>query len=76
LLHEAIAQLPPQRKQVYTLCKLEGKSNEEAGRELGISTATIRNQIVKANKAVKQYFLLNHDIAIVLITAHMLKHLK
>jgi len=76
LLHKAIAHLPPQRKQVYMLCKLEGKSYEEVSSELGISTSTIRNQIVKANKAVKQYFVLNQDIAIILITSHILTHLK
>ncbi|MHB8205905.1 RNA polymerase sigma factor [Mucilaginibacter sp.] len=76
LLHKAIAHLPPQRKQVYMLCKLEGKSYEEVSNELGISTSTVRNQIVKANKAVKQYFVLNQDIAIILITSHILRHLK
>jgi RNA polymerase sigma-70 factor (family 1) len=76
LLDKAIAHLPPLRKQVYTLCKLEGKSYEEASSELGISTSTIRNQIVKANKAVKQYFVVNQDIVVMLITAQVLRHLK
>jgi len=76
LLNKAIENLPPQRKQVYMLCKLEGKTYEEVSNELGISTSTIRNQIVKANKAVRQYFISNQDIAIIVITAHMLRHLK
>jgi len=76
LLNKAIENLPPQRKQVYMLCKLEGKTYEEVSNELGISTSTIRNQIVKANKAVRQYFISNQDIAIIVITAHLLRHLK
>jgi RNA polymerase sigma-70 factor (ECF subfamily) len=37
LLKKAITNLSPQRKQVFTLCKLEGKSYEEVSKELGIS---------------------------------------
>lgn len=56
ILSDAIAQLPPQRKMVYTLCKIEGKSYEEVGKILGISTSTISDHIVKATKSetVKQ----------------------
>lgn len=76
LLHKAIESLSPQRREVYSLCKLEGKSYEEVSKELGISTSTIRDHIVKANKAVKTYFYLNQDIAVVFITAELLKHFK
>jgi RNA polymerase sigma factor (sigma-70 family) len=67
LLMQAIEHLPPQRKLVFKLCKFEGKSYQEAGELLGISTATIRNQIVAANKSVKEFFLLNNDLAVILI---------
>lgn len=76
LLKKAIENLSPQRKQIYTLCKLEGKSYEEVSSELGISTSTVRDHIVKANKAVKTYFYLNQDIAVILLTTQLLKHLK
>jgi len=75
LLKKAIAHLPPQRKHIYTLCKLEGKSYEEVSTELGISVSTISDHIVKANKAVKKYFILNQDMAIILIASQLLKHL-
>jgi RNA polymerase sigma-70 factor (family 1) len=76
LLKKAIENLSPQRKQIYTLCKLEGKSYEEVSKELSISTSTIRDHIVKANKAVRQYFYSNQDLAVMIITAHFLNHLK
>ncbi|WP_179414598.1 RNA polymerase sigma factor [Mucilaginibacter sp. E4BP6] len=76
LLRSAIESLSPQRKQVYTLCKLEGKSYEEAGHELGVSPSTIRDHIVKGNKAVKRYLDLNRDIAVLFITIQLLDHLK
>ncbi|SDF45589.1 RNA polymerase sigma-70 factor, ECF subfamily [Mucilaginibacter pineti] len=75
LLMRAIEHLPAQRKQVFKLCKFEGKSYQEVGEILGISPNTIRNQIVAANKSVKEYFLLNHDVAILFIVtslAHLL----
>ncbi|NHA02499.1 sigma-70 family RNA polymerase sigma factor [Mucilaginibacter sp. HC2] len=68
LLARAIENLPPQRKKVFKLCKFEGKSYQEAGELLGISTETIRNQIVAANKSVKEFFLLHNDVAILFIT--------
>lgn len=52
-IKDAIEQLPPQRKQVYKLCKIEGKSYEEVSKILGISTSTISDHIVKATKFIK-----------------------
>jgi len=57
LLEKAIHQLPPQRKLVYTLCKIEGKSYEDVSKVLGISVSTISDHIVKATKSIKAYYL-------------------
>jgi RNA polymerase sigma-70 factor (family 1) len=76
LLHHAISSLPPQRKRVFTLCKLEGKSYSEVTVMLGISEATINEHIVKANKTIKQYFLRNKEIAVLLIFHILGEHLK
>ncbi|SEN00483.1 RNA polymerase sigma-70 factor, ECF subfamily [bacterium A37T11] len=50
ILMNNIEKLPPQRKQVYKLCKIEGKSYQEAAHMLGISCSTISDHIVKATK--------------------------
>jgi len=71
LLARAIENLPPQRKKVFTLCKFEGKSYQEVGEILGISTETIRNQIVAANRSVKEFFLLHNDLAVILISCSL-----
>lgn len=55
LFAEAIGQLPPQRRRVFTLCKIEGRSYEEVSIMLGISPATINDHIVKATKFVRAY---------------------
>ena len=67
LLQKAIDNLPAQQKLVFTLCKMEGKSYEEVGRDLGISTSTINGHIVKATKSVKTYMSDYHKVAFSLI---------
>jgi RNA polymerase sigma-70 factor (ECF subfamily) len=60
LLHAAVASLPPQRRQVFELCKLQGQTYEQVGNLLGISTSTVNDHIVKATRSVRQYFY-SHD---------------
>ena len=55
LLENAINKLPPQRQQVFRLCKLEGKSYREVSELLGISLSTISDHIVKATKSVRDH---------------------
>ncbi|TCD01291.1 RNA polymerase sigma factor [Pedobacter psychroterrae] len=66
LLQQAIDTLPTQRRKVYILCKLEGKSYVEVSQLLGISVSTISDHIVKASKTLKNYAT-NRKISIVLI---------
>jgi len=53
-LHNAINLLPPQRRQVFTLCKLEEKSYKEVAELLGISHATINDHLNKANQFLRK----------------------
>jgi len=48
-----IEKLPPQRKKVLQLCKIQGKSYQEAGRLLGISASTVNDHIVKATRLLR-----------------------
>jgi len=59
ILEKAVQQLPPQRKLVYTLCKIEGRSYEDVSKMLGISVSTISDHIVKATKSIKVYYQSN-----------------
>lgn len=64
LIQKAIEQLPPVRRQVYMLCKLEGKSYDEIASSLAISTSTISDHIVKANRFIKKFVLTHKDLAL------------
>jgi RNA polymerase sigma-70 factor (ECF subfamily) len=55
LLEKAINELPPQRQQVFRLCKLEGKSYREVSELLNISQSTISDHIVKGTKAIRAH---------------------
>jgi len=61
LLHNGIGMLPI-RKQVYLLCKIEGRSYEEVAALLEISMATVNDHIVKANRYLKNYLSRYSDI--------------
>ncbi|WP_285010207.1 RNA polymerase sigma factor [Pedobacter faecalis] len=72
LLKDAINQLSPQRKQVFELCKLEGRSYEEAGKILGISVATVNSHMTKALQSIKTYMLTHRDTGLLLISCYLL----
>jgi len=67
LLNEAIEALPPQRKKIYLLCKIEGKSYQEVSELLNVSTSTISDHIVKATKTVREH-LSDKDYTVLMAT--------
>lgn len=69
IIKNAIEQLPPQRKLVFTMCKIEGKTYEEISNILGISTSTINDHIVKATKFIKGRYNAEQAITSILVAA-------
>lgn len=63
LLQAAVASLPPTRRQVFELCKLQGQTYEQVSNLLGISTSTVNDHIVKATRSIRQYFYSHNDSA-------------
>ncbi|RZL20120.1 MAG: RNA polymerase sigma-70 factor [Pedobacter sp.] len=75
LLHLVIEKLPPQRRVIYKLCKLEGKSYDEVSQELNISTGTISDHIVKANRFIRDQFLLRKAFGSITIATLLFENL-
>ena len=69
LLDEAIAELPPQRRNIFTLCKLKEKSYDEVARRMNISRSTVQDHIVKANKFIRDYLLTHGNISFAILFA-------
>jgi len=67
LLQKAIDQLSPQRREVFTRCKIEGKTYEETSLELGISVPTVNSHMTQSMKLVREYLLKNQDIVLVFL---------
>lgn len=67
LLQRAIASLSPQRRKIFELCKLEGKSYNQVAEELGISVNTVEVNMVKAKKNVRDHLSGQGEIAMALI---------
>lgn len=74
LLNTAVDQLPPQRKEIFRLCKIEGKSYQEAAELLSISPSTVSNQLVSATKSVKNYVFFHSQEFLIFCIAAYLKH--
>lgn len=74
MFDQAIKQLPPQCRLVFTLCKIEGKSYKEVSQILGISVATISNHLQKATRCIRQEALLSDHITSVIFLYFISRH--
>lgn len=72
ILENAMACLSPQRRKVFELCKLQGKSYEEAALELHISKYTVKEYLSAAIHSIKEYSLLHPESTVVLIPVLLL----
>lgn len=59
LAERAVSQLPSQCRSIFNLSRQEGKSYAEIAEMLEISPNTVRLQIVKSLKSIRQYLALN-----------------
>jgi len=52
-LQKTIDALPPQRRKIYTLCKMQEMSYQEVAAVLGISPTTVQDHMVKAHRFIR-----------------------
>ncbi|MDE1190724.1 MAG: sigma-70 family RNA polymerase sigma factor [Arachidicoccus sp.] len=55
ILNNGIEQLSPQKKSAFTLCRIYGKSYEEAADQMGLSAETIKGYVKDSAKFLKHY---------------------
>jgi RNA polymerase sigma-70 factor (ECF subfamily) len=73
LLLQAVAQLPPQQKLVYTLGRQQGLSREEIAAQLNISAGTVKVHMAQALRTLRAYFK-DHDGILFLIASILLSN--
>lgn len=61
MLEDAIEQLPSQRRIVFKLCKVEGRSYQEVSQLLSITPATISSHLTLAMKSIRNYVLKHQE---------------
>ena len=67
LLGEAIDQLPPQQKLVFTLCKEEGLKYAEVAERLHLSQLTVKTHMQHALRFLKRYLHAHTDLSILIL---------
>lgn len=76
ILNKAIQALPPQQQKIFNLCKMEGRSYDEAASILGISSATVGNQLVKAVRSVRTAMMNSQDALVIIVSLMLIEGLK
>jgi len=72
ILHNVINLLPPKRRQIFQLIKMEERSYDEVSRLLSISNSTISDHIVKATKFIRQHLEDSHVMVIQILIIFLL----
>lgn len=63
ILEEAIDELPKRKREVFRLCRYEGKSKEAVAEQLGISPKSVKDYLKQSNKAIKAYVSMRYPYA-------------
>jgi len=67
ILEKALSCLSPQRRRVFELCKLQGKTYEEAATELRISKYTVKEYLSAAIVSIKEYSMRHPESTALLV---------
>lgn len=69
MLEKAIEQLPPQKRKVFELCKLQRRTYAEAAEEMKISKHTVKEYLSGALLSIKEYIRQHPEHATVILFA-------
>lgn len=65
---QAVEELPDKMKQVFTLCKIEGRKQKEVAEELGVSIKMVEKHIAKAKEQIRKKLVDQYPVLIIIIT--------
>lgn len=64
---EAVEELPDKMKQVFKLCKIDGRKQKEVADEIGISLKMVEKHIAKAKEQIREKLIKQYPTLLVLI---------
>ena len=64
---EAVEELPDKMKQVFKLCKIDGRKQKEVADEMGISKKMVEKHIAKAKEQIRDKLIKQYPTLIILI---------
>ena len=67
ILTDAINELPPQRKRIFNMSRIEHKSHKEIAARLNISVSTVQEHISESLRFIKTYFSKHTDLSLSLL---------
>jgi RNA polymerase sigma-70 factor (family 1) len=67
MARKGIAALPPQRQLIFRMSREQGLAHEEIALQLGLSKNTVKDQMVKALKSLREYLRLHADVTFSLL---------
>ncbi len=67
ILEKAMAELSPQKRRVFELCKIQGKTYEETAAIMEISKHTVKEYLSDAVKLIKEYALKNPGLGLLFL---------
>jgi RNA polymerase sigma factor (sigma-70 family) len=67
LVEEALGSLPPQRRRVYELCRIQGKSYIQAAEEMNISANTVKEHMTKALASLRFFISNRGELTLVIL---------
>lgn len=63
LLNSAVQRLSTQKRRVFTLCKLEGKTYDETASVMGLSRHTVKEYLSSAVTSIKEFIRTHPDVS-------------
>ncbi|MEQ9437415.1 MAG: RNA polymerase sigma-70 factor [Cyclobacteriaceae bacterium] len=68
LVNSACEQLPPVRREVFTMSRMDGLSNREIAEKLNTSTSNVKNHINKALRFLKEQIQIHETIPLIFLS--------
>lgn len=76
IVEEAVNHLPERKKEVFRLCRYEGKSYDEVACILGISVSSVKDYLKQSTRFIKDYISHHHAEGLAAGTSLLLLYLS